>query len=165
MEQKERLINLIIESVGGCARNWAEVIADHLLANGVVVIDTDVVSMKNRPLISTVASLPIDEVIDLVKAKEEGRLIVPPCKVGDTVYFIQDKKIYEGVIILIRPFIHKENTVFHGNVKYECEDPFYNDGRTMTHEVFVVFQEYGKNLIAYFTREEAEKALAERSKE
>ena len=37
MEQREKLIELIIESVRGCARNWAEVIADYLLANGVTV--------------------------------------------------------------------------------------------------------------------------------
>lgn len=37
MTQKERLVQLIIDSVNGCARNWAEVIADHLLANGVIV--------------------------------------------------------------------------------------------------------------------------------
>lgn len=34
---KDRLINLIQNAVSGCARNWAEVIADHLLANGVIV--------------------------------------------------------------------------------------------------------------------------------
>lgn len=34
---RDRLIELIQASVGGCARHWAEVIADHLLANGVVV--------------------------------------------------------------------------------------------------------------------------------
>lgn len=33
---RDRLIELIQESVGGCARHWAEVIADHLLANGVI---------------------------------------------------------------------------------------------------------------------------------
>ena len=37
MEQKERLIEIIQSSVGGCARNWAEVIADGLIANGVIV--------------------------------------------------------------------------------------------------------------------------------
>ncbi len=35
--QRETLINLIIESVDGCARYWAEIIADHLLENGVIV--------------------------------------------------------------------------------------------------------------------------------
>ncbi len=34
---RDRLIELIQASVNGCARNWAEVISDHLLANGVVV--------------------------------------------------------------------------------------------------------------------------------
>lgn len=36
METRERLIKLIQESVGGCARHWAELIADRLIANGVV---------------------------------------------------------------------------------------------------------------------------------
>lgn len=36
---RDRLVELIQESVNGCARNWAEVIADHLIANGVVVKD------------------------------------------------------------------------------------------------------------------------------
>lgn len=34
---RERLIGLIQDSVDGCARYWAEVIADYLLENGVVV--------------------------------------------------------------------------------------------------------------------------------
>lgn len=34
---RERLIELIQNSVGGCARHWAEIIANHLLANGVIV--------------------------------------------------------------------------------------------------------------------------------
>lgn len=38
MEQRDRLIEIIQNSVGGCARHWAEVIADGLLANGVVVL-------------------------------------------------------------------------------------------------------------------------------
>lgn len=37
MTQKERLIELIIQSVDGCARHWAEIIADYLLSNGVIV--------------------------------------------------------------------------------------------------------------------------------
>lgn len=34
---RDRLIEMIHRSVGGCARNWAEVIAEYLLANGVIV--------------------------------------------------------------------------------------------------------------------------------
>lgn len=35
---RERLIEMIMDSVGGCARHWAEIITDHLLANGVIVL-------------------------------------------------------------------------------------------------------------------------------
>lgn len=51
MTDRDRLIELIQNAVNGCARHWAEIIADHLLANGV---------------------------------------IVPPCKVGDTIYSFCD---------------------------------------------------------------------------
>ena len=37
MSDKERLAELIQNSVGGCARYWAEHIAEHLVANGVTV--------------------------------------------------------------------------------------------------------------------------------
>ena len=97
-----------------------------------------------------------DSVADYLLAND---VIVPPCKVGDKVYFIQGKKVYEGTVILIRPFIHRDNTTFHGNVVYECIDPFYNDGRTMEHQISVVFEEYGENTIAYLTKEEAEQKL------
>ena len=38
--EKERLTLLIMDAVGGCAKHWAEIIADHLLANGVIVCKT-----------------------------------------------------------------------------------------------------------------------------
>ncbi len=50
MTDRERLADLITRAVGGCDLYWADVIADYLLENGV---------------------------------------IVPPCKVDDTVYEIQ----------------------------------------------------------------------------
>ena len=34
---KDKLIDLIQKSVKGCARHWAEIIADYLLKNGVIV--------------------------------------------------------------------------------------------------------------------------------
>lgn len=36
-DMRDRLIELIQNAVGGCARHWAKIIADHLLANGVIV--------------------------------------------------------------------------------------------------------------------------------
>ena len=35
---REKLITMIQESVGGCARHWAEKIADYLIAHGVTVV-------------------------------------------------------------------------------------------------------------------------------
>ena len=37
MDVREKLVEIIQKSVGGCARHWAEVIADGLIANGVTV--------------------------------------------------------------------------------------------------------------------------------
>ena len=34
---RDRLIDMIQDSVNGCARHWAEIIADYLLDNGVTV--------------------------------------------------------------------------------------------------------------------------------
>lgn len=43
MTDKEKLIELIQSAVGGCARHWAELIADNLLAHGVTfATDTNV---------------------------------------------------------------------------------------------------------------------------
>lgn len=38
---KEKLVNIIQNSVGGCAEFWAGVIADGLIANGVTVQELD----------------------------------------------------------------------------------------------------------------------------
>lgn len=35
MDNREKLVEIIQNSVGGCARNWAEIIADSLIAHGV----------------------------------------------------------------------------------------------------------------------------------
>ena len=37
-ESRERLVEMIQDAVGGCAKHWAEIIADHLLANGVICL-------------------------------------------------------------------------------------------------------------------------------
>ena len=85
---RDRLIELIEE---WDRQNEIESIADYLIANGVIVVDTAAVSVENRPLISQCLGRPLDEIIELVQAKKDGRVIVPPCKVGDTVYCIIPK--------------------------------------------------------------------------
>lgn len=48
--QKEKFIELIQAAVDGCARHWAEKIADHLIANGATIqqwIDAEKDPQKN----------------------------------------------------------------------------------------------------------------------
>ena len=84
--------------------------------------------------------------LELSKAKEEGRLVVLPCKVGDTVF----------------------TTRWWDDVKEKCTDskgkPFFRTIRQhkVTKEVFSPFGldyiEWGKTV--FLTREAAEKALS-----
>ena len=105
MNQRDRLIELIQNSVNGCARHWAGIIADHLLDNGV---------------------------------------IVPPCKVGDTVYWSENgTTIKSGTV---REFGHEDWTWAVINV-----------GKS---KVVVL-----RCTLLYLTREEAEEALKERQNE
>lgn len=63
MNQREKLIELIIESVQGCARYWAEIIADHLIENGVIVPPCNagdrIYKIFKRPSCAFVGSLPL----------------------------------------------------------------------------------------------------------
>ena len=97
MTMREKLIEMIQHSVGGCARYWAEIIADGLLANGV---------------------------------------IVPPCKVGDTVYQTDGARIYSSKI---------------RNIIYSTDS--------------IDFDESAIGESIYLTKEQAEKALKESEKQ
>ena len=46
MDVREKLVEIIQNSVGGCTRHWAEVIADGLIAHGVTVQEW--ISVKER---------------------------------------------------------------------------------------------------------------------
>lgn len=85
-------------------------------------------------------------------------VIVLPCAVGDTVWCIYEKKIYKGKVTVIKPFIIEKGELLYinMNVSFEMKDPFYGDGRTLTHEM------YGRYLENVFlTKEEAESELKE----
>ena len=125
---KERLVELIQESVGGCARNWAEIIADHLLANGV---------------------------------------IVPPCKVGDTVY-----GIVECSCLDIDGYYTQCEYYGYGLEDRICGIPrgkkcpyLYRVTEEYVTEfnLFMLVRRWNETVFA--TREEAEKALKERKEE
>ena len=104
MTQKERLVELIQGSVGGCAKYWSGVIADNLISNGV---------------------------------------IVPPCKVGDDIYWIDDE---ENVVMCAK-----------GDVKAVC---YYGDGKFKIISRGETEPESIGTQWCMLTKEESEKALA-----
>ncbi len=100
-----------------------------------------------------------EEVTDMLAAhrtviRQITRTVVLPCKVGDIVYLTFNDHVAEAEVTCIRPFVFKDRTEFRGNAVWRVEDPFYNDGRILDQDMFIVF---GKD--AYLTREEAEAAL------
>ena len=73
---------------------------------------------------------PIDHIRDLIKAEQDGRLVVLPCKVGDTVYQIDAERVYESEVKWII---------------FDCDD--------------IAFDERAIGVSIFLTREEAEAAL------
>lgn len=106
---RDKLIELIQQSVNGCARNWAEVISDYLLENGV---------------------------------------IAPPCKVGDTVYYLEGSRILEGTVKSFSTIMKDNYFVVYVETKYSL----------LGIERFGYWM-FGKRI--FLTREEAEQALKE----
>jgi hypothetical protein len=104
MTEKAKLVDLIQAAVGGCSRYWAEVIANHLLANGV---------------------------------------IVPPCKVDDDTYWIDDEEMVVKCA--------------HADVKAVC---YYGNGKF---KIISRGENEPENIGTQWcmlTKEEAENALA-----
>ena len=105
MDQRKRLIELLYEAEAQVNNDLPslEQIADHLLANGV---------------------------------------IVPPCKVGDTVWIAGEYRGVYSAIVRTMFFSHSGVEMVRTT---KCDIPFHDFGK-----------------VAFFTHEEAEKALAER---
>ena len=93
--------------------------------------------------------LPIDRLRELAEADKEGRCIIPPCKVGETVYFVNAKQILEFAVVGYAvdetgiSWVHSEHVDKIGNTNERTFSP----------------DRFGKN--TFFTSEEAEKALQE----
>ena len=73
MTDRERLIELIQNAVNGCARHWAEIIADYLLANGVIVPPCKVSATSyHGEVISETYTFTVEiETDNIIGAKEE----------------------------------------------------------------------------------------------
>lgn len=85
--------------------------------------------------------LPIDRLRELAEADKDGRVLILPCKVGDTVYFALIGRIIEKQVFSIVTFLNSTRIYCGGTSEYFRPE------------------DIGKNF--FLTREEAEKALQE----
>ena len=90
----------------------------------------------------------IDPMRELLKAEKDGRLVVPPCKVGDTVWIKGDKFPAEIEEIRIT-----DDGIYFAYVEY---DRGYEETEVWDNCEFTL-SDIGKTV--FLTREEAEKAL------
>ena len=157
-ETRDRLIELINDARDfRTGQELSERIADYLLANGVMALDTGVISHKKRPLITHFAGMPMDDVLDLVRAKQEGRIIALPCKVGDTVYAVS-LNTETNIVAVHRGYIGSIDIRSTGNYLFICHEGF--DDEPYFTNICGKFEDFGKFI--FLTKEEAERALKER---
>ena len=93
--------------------------------------------------------MALDKLATYEDAEEQGQILRPPCKVGDTVYFVNAKQILEFAVV---GYAVDETGISW--VRSEHVDKIGN-----TNERTFSPDRFGKN--TFFTREEAEKALQE----
>ena len=93
--------------------------------------------------------LPIDRIRELAEADKDGRVVVLPCKVGDTVWIVGTvRKLYSAKV---RTFFCGHPSAVRGG------DDGGHIHMIRTTECDIPMQEFGKTV--FLTREEAEKAL------
>lgn len=93
----------------------------------------------------------ISRMVELMKADVEGRVVVLPCKVGDTVWIVGAvRKLYSAKV---RTFFCGHPSAVRGR------DPDGHIHMIRTTECDIPMQEFGKTV--FLSREEAEKALQE----
>ena len=94
----------------------------------------------------------IDKLAEYENAEDEGRLVVLPCNVGDTVYLIDDIDcVFERESIVTEIEIDKDGVT----IMIQDEIPICSSGYNLS--------DFGE--IVFLTREEAKKALKEIKKE
>lgn len=110
----------------------------------------DEIALKLMRLADLVSLCCYDHLRELAEADKEGRVLILPCKVGDTVYFVNAKQILEFAVVGYAvdetgiSWVHSEHVDKIGNTNERTFSP----------------DRFGKN--TFFTREEAEKALEAR---
>ena len=91
----------------------------------------------------------ISRMVELMKADKDGRVLIPPCKVGDTVYFANAKHILEFTVV--------GYAVDETGISWVYSEHVDKTGHT--YERTFSPDRIGKT--TFLSREEAEKALQE----
>lgn len=131
---------------------WICVLQDRLAAyEDTGLMPEEVLSMSGEwcAMMSVLNSVGVgyDRLRELAAADKEGRVVVLPCKVGDTVYFVNAKQILEFAVVGYAvdetgiSWVHSEHVDKIGNTNERTFSP----------------DRFGKN--TFLTREEAERAM------
>ena len=100
---------------------------------------------KHMVDLETLNNTPISRLVELAEADKDGRVVVPPCKVGDVVYGFHGEKT---ILPMVAKWIETKTDGWCIAVQYTPMAPrFYR------------FSDFGKTV--FLTREEAKKALQE----
>lgn len=112
--------------------------------------------------------MALDKLATYEDAEEQGQILRPPCKVGDTVYLIdRDEnnkfKVYEGKWERVSLVQTSKDGPFNlcGEISYDIYDCFYDDGRIMKHGMYVGQESTKIGEIVFLTKEKAEAKLKE----
>ena len=131
------------------AEEWIDVLQDRLAAyEDTHMMPADVMSMRMDMAIITALlhDCDVDRMRDLAEADRDGRVVVLPCKVGDTVYWVHGAVITECRVHRIQK---------NRNGLYICLKS------NVSHGAFRADLSIGKTV--FLTREEAEAALEAKS--
>lgn len=114
--------------------------------------------------------MALDKLATYEDAEEQGQILRPPCKVGDTVYLIDKDennkfKVYEGKWERVSLVQTSKDGSFElcGEISYNLYDCFYDDGRIMKHGMYVGQESTKIGEIVFLTKEKAEAKLKEMS--
>lgn len=91
----------------------------------------------------------LDRLRELAEADKDGRVVVPPCKVGDTVYFVNAKQILEFAVV--------GYAVDETGISWVHSEHVDKTGHTYER----TFRPDRSRKNTFLTREEAERALQE----
>ena len=159
-----------LENCGMCEEGWQRALR-RLAAYEVTGLTPE--EIKNALDVNDIIpeiNVTVDHIRDLLKAEQEGRLVVLPCKTKETVYVVGEKRIIECFIAEV--YIDDARGLEY-MVSFDCDNacdgcPF-NSWRQDYSGEYSCDGEYGDGCIlgsdfgktVFLTREEAEAALAQ----